>query len=229
MNEVDKLIKENYEISKKLNKQNDRIYTDIVCYIRVSSINGIEQEEIISDILDMFLRCQKDGKAIEEVIGNDYKAFCVSVIESVSQNKISINKIKEYLWTIVNCIFILLSIDFVFNYIPKLIKSKAVVNYQFNASFFITTSIIIFLSFAIVKYIGKNSFKFSKKRASKKDNFLFGAGFSLFIILMGTLGYVLRNYILFSFSGYCIFPILGVYWLYKLISKVKSKYKYKYN
>ncbi|AGK96489.1 DUF1048 domain-containing protein [Clostridium pasteurianum] len=222
MNEANKMIKENHEISKKLNKENQAIYTDIVCYIRVSSIN--EKEEIISDILDMFLRCQEAGKPIEEAIENDYKGFCDSIIGSVSQKRISFNNLKEYLGIIINGIFILLTIDFVFNYIPKLIASKSLISYQFNVSFFITTIIIIIISIAIVKYIGKNSFKFSNRKSSKKENFLFGSGFASFIILMGIFQYVLRNYVLFSLSGYYVFFVLGIYWIYKLISKIKDKF-----
>lgn len=227
MSEVNKIIKENNKFSKKLNEENQIIYTDIVCYIRVSSINEKEKEEIISDILDMFLRCQKAGKSIEEAIGNDYKGFCDSIIQSVSQKKISFNKVKGYLGIIINGIFILLSIDFVFNYIPKLIEDKALVSYQFNISFFMTTIIIIFMSIAILKYIGKNSFKFSNRKASKKENFLFGVGFASFIILMAILQYALRNYILFSLSGYYVCAILGIYWIYELIIKIKDKFEYR--
>lgn len=83
------------------------------------------------------------------------------------------------------------------------------------------------LSVAILKYIGKNGFNFSNRKSSKKENFLFGIGFAFFIILMAILQHALGNYILFSLSGYYVCAILGIYWIYKLIIKIKDKFEYR--
>jgi DNA-binding ferritin-like protein (Dps family) len=227
MNEVDKMIRENREISKKLNEENHKIYVNIVCYIRVSSINEKEKEQIIADILDMFLRGQEEGKAIQEIIGNDYKAFCDSIIQSVRPKKIKewdyFNKAWEYIKYIINGICILLTIDFVFRYIPMVIKYRAIVSYPVNISIFITTIIILLIAMAVVKYIMKNSFKLSHKKFSKKDNFLFGAGYALLVLLMAMMSLKLSNCVLFSVSAYYVIFIVGIYWLYKLVIKVYER------
>ena len=46
--------KENNKISENLTEENLKIYTDFVCYLRVSDLTEEEEEEIISDVLLMF-------------------------------------------------------------------------------------------------------------------------------------------------------------------------------
>ena len=54
MSKAERERKENFELSKSLTKENDEIFTDIVCYLRVSDLTEEDQEEIISDILGCF-------------------------------------------------------------------------------------------------------------------------------------------------------------------------------
>ncbi|MDD3223789.1 MAG: DUF1048 domain-containing protein [Clostridium sp.] len=219
MNEVDKMIRENYEMSKKLNEENQKIYTDIVCYIRVSSFNSKEKEEVISDILEMFLRYQSEDKPVESAIGHDYKAFCDSIVES-SHSKFSIDTIKENVNIIINGIFILLSIDFVLNYIPNLIKTRSVINYHINLSTIIVSSITMISAYGIVKYIGKTSFKYSSKKLSKLQKFLFGASFAAFSLCLGFISYFLKGHTIFSLNAYIMFGVLAIYWMYILIKPI---------
>jgi DNA-binding ferritin-like protein (Dps family) len=122
MSEIEKIIKETSEISKKLNEKNKELFTDIVCYFRVSSVEEKEREDIISDVLDMFLRYQEEGKPIEDAIGNNYKMFCDSIIESMSHKKFSLNMLWQNIKMIMSGVITLLTIDLIFNYIPKAIK-----------------------------------------------------------------------------------------------------------
>ncbi|CEO87604.1 hypothetical protein [Syntrophaceticus schinkii] len=42
MSKVEKMVKKNYELSKKLTPENDAVYTDIVCYLRTSALDELE-------------------------------------------------------------------------------------------------------------------------------------------------------------------------------------------
>ncbi|HEY5561929.1 MAG TPA: hypothetical protein VIK72_09295 [Clostridiaceae bacterium] len=225
MSEAEKMVKETWKISKKLNETNAKIFIDIVCYLRVSSIEEKEKEDIISEILDMFLRYQEENKPIEEAIGKDYKGFCDSIIESVKPKKLTLNKAWEYFKMIIISVLVLLTINFIMNYIPKAIKSKAIINYELNLGFLVGIIIIMALSIGIVDYIGKNSFKSSKTKHSKKVTFLVGAGFGLSFALLVLLTYKLSSFVLFSINGYVVFIVICFYWLFKLIKKVKLKLK----
>lgn len=220
MNEVAKKIKENYEISKKLNEENDKIYTDIVCYIRGSSLNELDQEEVISDILDMFLRCQEENKPIEEAIGEDYKGFCDSVIEAAGNKKFSFHNTISNIKMIISCFFILLTIDLAFFYLPRLIKVKKAEDYKFSLSFLIAYIIIMFISISIVKYILKNSFNISESVKSKKKIIIFSIGYYLVIVLLILINYKLRKITLFSLKIY--YPIIAIiiYWIYIFAKKI---------
>ncbi|AAK76899.1 DNA-binding ferritin-like protein (Dps family) [Clostridium acetobutylicum] len=223
MNELDAMIKKNYEMSKKLNEANDKVYTNILCYIRVSSLDAKEKEEIISDILEMFLRCQAEEKSIDELIGNDYKSFCDSIIESAGENKFSKENIKETLYIIINGIFILLSINFIFDYVPRAIKYRSIVNYKLGVSFLLTTTMILLIAFGIVKYIGKTSFNDNNISDSKKAKILFIIFYVVITVILGLIGYILRTYTLFSANPYVMLAILAVYWIYKLLERFRKE------
>lgn len=70
------LIKENNEKRKLLSKENLEWYEDMLVYIRLSfDKSEQETEEVLSEILDHLLEAQEDGKTIEEVFGDDPKAY----------------------------------------------------------------------------------------------------------------------------------------------------------
>lgn len=87
MTNIKSIRDENSQISQNLNKENQEIYTDLVCYLRVSNLSDMEQEEIISDILRMFFDWEKQGKAVNEMIGEDYKQFADNIIAAVNPQK----------------------------------------------------------------------------------------------------------------------------------------------
>lgn len=222
MNEVEKKIKENYEISKKLNEENDRIYTDIVCYIRGSSLSELDQEEVVSDILEIFLRCQEGNKPIEEAIGKDYKGFCDSVIEAAGNKKFYLSNIISNIKMIISGFFILLTIDLFFSYLPELIKNKKVENYNLSLAFLVPYIIIMFTSIAVVNYILKNTFNISEAIKSKKKiiTFFIYIGYVLVVGLLVLITYKLRTITLFSMKIY--YPIIAIiiYWMYILLKRI---------
>jgi len=225
MNDLKVMVKKNFENSKMLNKENDEVYTDIVCYLRVSLLEDVKTEEIISDILDMFLRSQEEGKAIEEIIGDDYKAFCDSIIESVEPKKFSLARLKESVFIIVDCFFILLTIDLVLNYLPKVIKYKILSNYAFSVSFFINSVIIIILAVGIVNYIGRNSFSLTKNKPSKVTYFLIWLGFVVTFSAIIFTTFKLSKYELFSVNICVVIIPVAIYWIYKKIPLIARAFR----
>lgn len=222
MKNIELIRKENIEFSKSLTKENDTIFTDIVCYLRVSDLSEESQEEIISDILRMFLDCQEGGKPIESVIGNDYKEFTDSIIVAVNPNISVFDKIKEYLAMVIMVFCLLLTIDFVFEYIPKIIKEGFSINNQYpvTLSTVIKYLIIMVVACAIINYIGKNSFKLSQKHFSILSNFILGAGVAIFIIFLAFLPKLIGNIVILSVNVMYVIGIITIYWTHKLIKKV---------
>lgn len=72
----------NNELDKRINTENQGIFTDIICYIRGADISEYDQEIVRRDLTEMVLAAQERGEGIDAVIGGDYRSFCDSVIEN---------------------------------------------------------------------------------------------------------------------------------------------------
>lgn len=82
-----KLNKQNNKMDQKLSKENTEIMTDIVCYLRGSSLSEWDIELVRQDLLDIFLRAEKDRNHIKNVIGEDFKSFCDEIIANIPPQK----------------------------------------------------------------------------------------------------------------------------------------------
>lgn len=222
MKNIEIIRNENIEFSKSLTNENNKIFTDIVCYLRVSNLNEENQEEIISDILRMFLDCQDNDKPIESVIGENYKEFTDNIISAMNPQFSIISKIKEYFIITIMGFCILLTIDFISEYLPKMIKEGFSFNYQYpiESATIIRCIIIIVAASSIFNYIGKNSFKLSKKQFSKLSKFILGAGFAAFSIFLALLPRLTGNIVILYVNITYILGIIVTYWGYQGIKKI---------
>lgn len=60
-----------------------KAYCNVRRYILGSSILKIQKEEVMSDILEMFLDYQENNKDISSLLGNNHEEFCMQTIESL--------------------------------------------------------------------------------------------------------------------------------------------------
>ena len=222
---------ENFELGKTLTKENNEILTNIVCYLRVSDLTEEDQEEIISDVLRMFLDCEAEGKSIASMVGEDYKQYTQSIISAVNPNKTVYQKVKEYLPVIVGMFFVLLTIDFIFSTLPKFVKG----NFDFNLSYnytldmLIKTVMITIIATTMVTYIGKKGFELSRILNSRRKNFIFrfsaGGLFMLFLIATVVLQRTLSHIVILSINIRFIIGIIIVFWTYVVVKKVVKKFE----
>lgn len=108
------LIKENNRMREKLNPHNKKVYEDILVYIRLNyKSEDAETEEVLNELLSHVLQAQRDGKEIENVTGEDYKAYAESIIDALP---------KRNIWKFSGILaLILLGITYTFSYLPNLI------------------------------------------------------------------------------------------------------------
>ena len=226
MNSMEMLRNENLRFSENLTDRNNKIFTDIVIYLRVSNLNEESQEEIISDILRMFLDCQENDKPIENMIGQDYKQFTDNIILAMNPKVSIMNKVKEYSKIAIMGFCILLTIDFIFEYLPKMIKEGFNLNYQYPIELgtIIKYIIIMIVACAIFDYIGKNSFELSKKHFSKLSNFIIGAVFAAFSIFLALLPKLTGNIVILAVNISYILGIIVIYWAYQVMKKAVKLY-----
>ena len=76
------LVKENNEKRELLTKENEKLYSDFMLYIRTNfKVSEQEGEEILMDILDHLLAAQEEGRTAEDLFGDDPKAGAGKLIE----------------------------------------------------------------------------------------------------------------------------------------------------
>lgn len=214
MKDLQGMIRRNYQLSRQLTPLNEAIYTDIVCYLRTSALDDFTVEEIIQDILELFLSTQARGERIEQVIGSDFRAFCdrciAAALKQPRRNKWQKHLANVEIW--LNVLILLWLIDLAFEHLPRMVHYKnMLLSYQVDAAFLVNALLIILLATLATNYIGKNSFSLSANRAKRKKIGLisgFGVGtlFALFILIAKELS----AYVLFTTKIYYIAAALGV-------------------
>lgn len=81
------LMRKRGKLTKELNDRDLKNFNDITEYIGISSLSPIEQEVVFQQVLDMMLEAKSEGKFASEVIGDDIKGFCDSIIKESNYNK----------------------------------------------------------------------------------------------------------------------------------------------
>ncbi|ACL74604.1 DUF1048 domain-containing protein [Ruminiclostridium cellulolyticum] len=220
---LESLRNENNRFSEKLNKENRDIYTDIVCYLRVSYLTDVQQEEIISDILSMFFDWEKQGKKVKDMIGEDYKKFADDIINAVNPHKSILEKSKEYLFIILEAFCYMFTIDFLF-LLPKIIKGNLHLMYDYSLDMALRSLLILIVAVSVINYIGRNSFSLRKKAISKPTRFLIGCCVGGFFIISAFLPKALSHIIFLSINIRYVIAITVVFWIYKAIRRILLNY-----
>ncbi|MCM3540336.1 hypothetical protein [Priestia endophytica] len=74
------IIKRNRELQASLNTHNEKVYENMVVYIRLNSLSERATEETLLEILEHLVIGQQNGKMAEEIFGSDLKAYCDDVL-----------------------------------------------------------------------------------------------------------------------------------------------------
>lgn len=77
------ILKENNELEKQLSDDGKKVLTDIVVYLRGVPVSMYEQEKVRRDITQMLIDGEKRGNSSKEVIGEDYREFCDSIVAEI--------------------------------------------------------------------------------------------------------------------------------------------------
>lgn len=192
MKDLQGMIRRNYQLSRQLTPLNEAIYTDMVCYLRTSALDDCTVEEMIQEILGIFVDTQARGEKIEQVIGSDYRAFCDRRIAEVLKQPRRRQQWQKHLAKVeigLNALILLWLIDLAFEHLPRMVHYKNILlSYQVNAAFLVNALLIILVATFATNYIGKNSFSLSANKEKRKkigliSGFAVGTLFALFILI----------------------------------------------
>ena len=171
---------ENNKFEKKLSKETNDVLTDIVVYIRSTSISEYDQERVRRDIDEMLFEGERRGMSAAEIIGDDYKAFCDAVmceVPKLSKAQRVMTAVQEVLAGVI----VLLAIWTVFSPIIQLIKKEPWYLLPLRLSDLITATVIVAAAVLIVVYITENVF--TPKPAALIAGFVFAAAIGIAGIL----------------------------------------------
>lgn len=84
MNKRTKILRnESDQMAEKISKDGRQVMEDINLYIRGVDISPYDQERVRRDVTQMILEGEQRGESASYVIGEDYRAFCDSVLEEI--------------------------------------------------------------------------------------------------------------------------------------------------
>lgn len=137
--------------------------TDIVVYLRVSSISDDRLELIRQDLLEMALSAQERNQPLSEVFGEDYKAFCDEIIANVKPERWK--KALMGLPYLFSTFALFAVLDLISSgYLRQVIhgvKTHSQINdyYPITLGFIVNTAVIFAVAVVFVQLIGKFSFR----------------------------------------------------------------------
>jgi DNA-binding ferritin-like protein (Dps family) len=187
----------NNEKRKLLTTENEKIYCDMLEYIRISSIMSEQAaEEVLIDVLDHLLDAQAHGKTAYDVFGKDPKAYCDELIDALP---------RYTFWQALNIFafvpFVLLAAYFAM----EVLLTTAVRLFDPSMDAWLFNPIGLFVSFSsacMVMYVVQ---RFMKKTAWTKPTFSITLGFSFTVTFL--IGLIVAGNISFKMLGIFVFPL----------------------
>ena len=160
--ECKKLLKQNNEREKKINKTNDEVYTNMIVYMRGSEIDEYNQEKVRADLIEMIIDGQERGEDIKHVMGGNYKEICDEIIETFPK-KSKKQKIMDIVDISLTSIWILIGISVIQSVIIAFAKGDKSYSYGLTIGNLLNMVIITGVASVMVTYQCKNTFTASNK------------------------------------------------------------------
>ncbi|WP_017186542.1 DUF1129 family protein [Alkalibacillus haloalkaliphilus] len=94
---MESLIVENNEKRRLLNKENKKIYEDMLMYVRLSYNKSVaETEEVLMELLDHLLILQQEGRVASELFGDNPKQYANEIVGELPQKMLSKKMIMQF-------------------------------------------------------------------------------------------------------------------------------------
>lgn len=202
------LVEENNEKRNQLNKENKKIYEDMMVYIRLSfNKSDQETEEVLMELLDHLLVLQAEGRDSSELFGSDPRQYAKDIVGELPH---TVPKEMMALFVMGICYF--LGVYMLSTGVIRTILSYGFQQMEPMKSYSLgTTAIIIIFGSITLSVVGYSVFRYIKwscfRDISKIKEFLV-SGF-LFAVVPGTV----------FFAMYYWLPPMGpmlivpVYWM----------------
>lgn len=183
MNQLKKLRQENNKLDKKLSPENNRVITDMVCYLRSSNLSDYDLETMRRELTGMALEAQLRGDDFNRVIGNDYKAFCAELMVNGRQ-KTAYAKVLEMAYILIAGVGVLYLIEIILSPALKRLLQLGQYMLPITAGFLVSTVLICFMAFGAYSYITIKFFELSEPGSKSKYVFVIGFTIAWAVIIL---------------------------------------------
>ena len=194
------LLKENNELEKQIRrKENQAVLTDITVYIRSANINPYHQERARRDIWEMIAAGEKRGETAKDIIGEDYRLFCDSVIAELphlSRKEYALSLLRDVLLSV----DVLLAIWLVFRGLEQVLQGDRGFRFTVTAGNIVSAVLCIAGAFLLFHLISQNTFRIG---GTSEKRTIFGLFLLLFLLMLFCMG---AN----AFIQYTLFQLLGL-------------------
>ncbi len=99
--------------TEKLNGEYRTVFSKIELYVTTKYIDGVTKEEQLSELLDIFLTAQSEGKPIHKITGNNLERFCKTFCSGYGVK----NRLLDFLDVLKNItlwLFVVAAVDMLF-------------------------------------------------------------------------------------------------------------------
>ncbi|BBF43446.1 hypothetical protein lbkm_2134 [Lachnospiraceae bacterium KM106-2] len=153
-----KLLKENNRLDKQIKEENQEALTNIIVYLRGKQITEYNQEKIRFDITQMILDGQERGDTIEQIIGDDYKEFCDSVVCEVPQLTKK-QKIYGRVSLLLSCVWIIMVITIIKQVLLNLAEKIDLLQFRLSNGDLLNFVLYVILANVVVELVCRNAFE----------------------------------------------------------------------
>ncbi len=219
------LRKINNDLDTKISKENQPLFTDMICYIRSANISVLTQEKVRRDLSEIVISAQSRGEKISDVISGDLKTFCDEIIANLETRTVKEKWIERLdlfclCMPILGTISLLSSSDF-----SKLINnmlSKQPINYDISVSIGMVISMLVIMTSAvlIVDRITKTALN-AESNATKPKRFLLGSIIGAIIMSLFISLWKFGSHVLFNINIFLAIAILvGCFIVHKTLDRI---------
>ena len=216
--ECRELLKKNNKREEEINKDNNKLYTDMIVYLRGSDMTEYNQELVREDLIQMIIDGQNRGDDIQKVIGNNYKEICDEIIETMPK-KTKLQKIGDFLELSLSCIWILGIISIFKTIMENVLSNNRSWSFVVSIGDIINLIIIILIANIVVNYTCKTSFN----NENKNKILSFIKKFIIFMVILGTVIMCAHylNYTVINVSLILAIVVVGIVFI---LEKIVSNY-----
>lgn len=168
--EVKALLRENNRREKGLSPEAREKMTDMVVYLRGQDLSERTQEEIRRDIQEMVLAAEARGEGIDQVIGEDYRAFCDAIVAAVPRSSRPVRALRA-VNVILPALSVLLGIWTVNKVVHTLLAGQAPLYLTLTVGEVVSMAVILLTGVAAVEWICRTALN-RKKEEGKGRGFL---------------------------------------------------------